>query len=125
MDWQNIIITVASAALTALASWVVTKVTTLINTKVKSGKAQTFLNTALSVVTSVVKATYQTYVESIKGTDAWTEDAQAEELSKAVESAKMQLSTEVQTYINQTHGSIENWLKTQIEAEIYTLKKEK
>lgn len=123
MDWQNIIITIASAVLTALASWVVTKVTTLINTKVKSGKAQTFLNTALSVVTSVVKATYQSYVEIIKGTDAWTAEAQAEALSKAVESAKTQLSTEVQAYIIQAHGSIENWLKTQIEAEIYTLKK--
>lgn len=124
MDWQNIIITISSALLAALASWLVTKVTALINTKVKSGKAQTFLNTALSVVTSVVKATYQSYVESIKGTDAWTAEAQAESLSKAVENAKTQLSTEVQAYINQTHGSIENWLKTQIEAVIYTLKKQ-
>lgn len=123
MDWQNIIITIVSAVATALASWIVTKVTTLINTKVKNGKSQAYLTAAVSIVSSVVKATYQTYIESIKGTEAWTAEAQQQALTNSVTTAKTQLSREVQEYITRTFGDVDRWLQTQIEASIYDLKK--
>lgn len=77
MNWQqiliNIAITVAAALLTALGSWVLVKVKTLVSTKIKNQKAQALLSGIVDVIASVVKATYQTYVQAIKGTQAWTQ----------------------------------------------------
>ena len=64
MNWQqiliNIAITVAAALLTALGSWVLVKVKTLVSTKIKNQKAQALLSGIVDVIASVVKATYQT-----------------------------------------------------------------
>lgn len=122
MDWQNIIIQIAAALLAAIGAWVLAKVKTLINAKVKNEKARELLHGATDVVSSVVKATYQTYVESIKGTDAWTADAQKEALRRATDTAKTQMSAEVQNYIAANFGDVETWLKSQIEAKLYDLK---
>ncbi len=122
MYLQNIIIEIAVILLTALGSWVLAKVKTLVNTKVKNEKARELLNVATSAVTSSVKATFQTYVESLKGTDAWTKDAQITALRKAAGAAKAQMSKEVCVYITANFGDIDEWLENYIEAEIYTLK---
>lgn len=122
MDLQNILIEVAVILLTALGSWVLAKVKALVNTKVKNEKARELLNVATSAVTSSVKATFQTYVQSIKGTDAWTKDAQIAALKKAADAAKSQMSKEVCVYISANFGDIDVWLENSIEAEIYTLK---
>ena len=122
MDLQNIVIEIAVILLTALGSWVLAKVKTLVNTKVKNEKARELLGAATSAVTSSVKATFQTYVESIKGTDAWTKDAQITALRKAADTAKAQMSEEVRAYIAANFGDVDTWLENSIEAEIYTLK---
>lgn len=122
MDWKQLLLEIALGVLAVLGSWVLTKVKTLINTKVKNEKARELLNAATSAVSSTVKATYQTYVENIKGTDAWTVEAQKLALAKAAEAAKAQMSAEVQAYIKENYGDVETWLTNAIEAEIYTLK---
>ena len=122
MDLQNIVIEIAVILLTALGSWVLAKVKTLVNTKVKNEKARELLGAATSAVTSSVKATFQTYVESIKGTDAWTKDAQINALRMAANTAKAQMSEEVRAYIAANFGDIDAWVENSIEAEIYTLK---
>ena len=122
MDLQNIVIEIAVILLTALGSWVLAKVKTLVNTKVKNEKARELLGAATSAVTSSVKATFQTYVESIKGTDAWTKDAQINALRMAANTAKAQMSEEVRAYIAANFGDVDAWLENSIEAEIYTLK---
>ena len=122
MDWQRIIFTIVSAVVTALASFVVAKVSTLINTKVKDSKARGYLNAALTLVSAVVKATYQTYVESIKGTNAWTAEAQKIALNNALETAKHQLSDELKDYIQNNFGDVDQWLINQIESTLYDLK---
>lgn len=122
MDWQNIIIQIAAALLAAIGAWVLAKVKTLINTKVKNEKARELLTAATETVSSVVKATYQSYVEAIKGTDAWTSEAQQKALTMAAHNAKIQMSAEVQNYIAANFGDVETWLKSQIEAKLYDLK---
>lgn len=66
MDWQSIIIKIVSALLATLGAWVLAKVKSLINTKIKNEKARNLLQGATNVVSNAVKATYQTYVESSK-----------------------------------------------------------
>lgn len=122
MDWQSIIIQIVSLVLAALGAWVLAKVKSLINTKIKNEKARALLDSATTVVSNVVKATYQTYVESIKGTDAWTKAAQEKALQDAVTAARSQLSEEVEKYISDNFGDVETWIKSLIETTLYNLK---
>ena len=122
MSLQNIVIEIAVILLTTLGSWVLAKVKTLVNTKVKNEKARELLGAATSVVTSSVKATFQTYVESIKCTDAWTKETQITALRMAADIAKAQMPEEARAYIVANFGDIDVWLENSIEAEIYNLK---
>lgn len=122
MDWQSLVIQIVSVILATLGAWVLAKVKSLINTKIKNEKARALLDSATTVVSNVVKATYQTYVESIKGTDAWTKDAQEKALQNAVTSARSQLSEEVEKYISDNFGDVETWIKSLIETTLYNLK---
>lgn len=126
MSWQqiliNIAITLAAALLTALGSWVLVKVKNLVATKIKNTKTQALLLGAVDVVASVVKATYQTYVQAIKGTEAWTQEAQKNALQQALHNAQVQLSTEAKDYIQANFGDVGAWVQNQIEAMLYDLK---
>ena len=122
MDWQSLVIQIISVVLATLGAWVLAKVKSLINTKIKNEKARALLDSATTVVSNVVKATYQTYVESIKGTDAWTKDAQEKALQNAVTAARSQLSEEVEKYISDNFGDVETWIKSLIETTLYNLK---
>lgn len=122
MDWQSLIIQIVSVLLATLGAWVLAKVKSLINAKIKNEKARALLDSATTVVSNVVKATYQTYVESIKGTEAWTKDAQEKALQNAVTAARSQLSEEVEKYISDNFGDVKTWIKTIIESTLYNLK---
>ena len=126
MNWQqiliNIAITLAAALLTAFGSWVLVKVKNLVATKIKNTKTQALLLGAVDVVASVVKATYQTYVQAIKGTEAWTQEAQKNALQQALHNAQVQLSTEAKDYIQANFGDVGAWVQNQIEATLYDLK---
>ena len=126
MSWQqiliNIAITLAAALLTALGSWVLVKVKNLVATKIKNTKTQALLLGAVDVVASVVKATYQTYVQAIKGTEAWTQEAQKNALQQALHNAQVQLSTEAKDYIQANFGDVGAWVQNQSEATLYVLK---
>lgn len=124
MDWQSLIISVVSIILTGLATWAVTALTAWLNEKLKDKKSFRFVTAIVDVVTSCVKATYQTYVEAIKGTDMWTKEAQEKALQMALESAKAQLNEELKGYITDTFGSIDAYLIGLIEAILYDLKKD-
>lgn len=122
MNWQALIIEIAAAVLAALGSWVLVKVKALINTKIKNQKAQALLQAATDGIAAVVKATYQTYVQAIKGSPEWTAEAQKKALRQATEAAQAQLSAEVKEYIQNNFGDVETWIKAQIEATLYDLK---
>lgn len=122
MNWTEILFSVVGVILTALASWAVAKLTALIDSKVKDGKAKGFLNTALSIITDVVKQTYQTYVESLKAEGKFDANAQKAALEKAVNTIKGLLSEKVQSYITENYGDAEKWITTQVESAIYSLK---
>lgn len=124
MNWNDLILSVCSIILTGLATWAVAAVTNWLNEKLANKRSQSYVNEALTIVTSCVKATYQTYVEALKGTDLWTQEAQEEALTMALESAKAQLNTDIQEYIAENFGgSVDAYLVGLIEAVLYDLKK--
>lgn len=122
MNFQTILLSTLGTILTALATWGVERLIAWLNTKIKDQKALTYLNNAISVVTSVVKATYQTYVEALKNENMFTKEAQEQALNKAVEQAKSTMSAEVKNFITENYGDLTEWIKLQIESAIYSLK---
>ena len=122
MNWSEVVISVVSIIVTALASWGVTELTKLINSKIKDANAKEMLSSAVTTVSDVVKQVYQTYVEALKGQNAFTAEAQKEALAKALETIEAVLPEKVKAYLTDNFGNMEAWLTTQIEAAIYSLK---
>jgi len=122
MNWNEIIFSVLGIIFTGLASWATTMFIKWINTKIKNKELAAFAATIATVVNSAVKATYQSYVEGLKGTDAWTKDAQEKALHMALDTAISELTTEALAYIEQQHGDVKTYLKTLIESVLYDLK---
>ena len=122
MNWSEVVISVVSIIVTALASWGVTELTRLINSKIKDANAKEMLSSAVTTVSDVVKQVYQTYVEALKGQNAVTAEAQKEALAKALETIEAVLPEKVKAYLTDNFGNMEAWLTTQIEAAIYSLK---
>ena len=108
--------------LSGLATWLTTVGVKWLNSKIKNKELAALAETVVIIATRAVKATYQTYVESIKGTDAWTEEAQKKALHDALETAKKELSTEALVYIEKQHGNVDEYLINLIESILYDLK---
>ena len=122
MDWTEIVFSLVSVVLTALASWGVSKLIAFLNSKIENEKAAELATDAVMAVYNAVKATYQTYVQAIKGTDMWTAEAQEKALKMALETAKASMTEEVKAYIKEHFGDLDEWLKSQTESTLYDLK---
>lgn len=124
VELTNIIFSALGIIITGLASWGTTVLIKWLNTKIKNQELASFATTIATVVGQVVKEVTQTYVQNIKGTDAWTKEAQEKALSMALETAKSELTTEALNYIQSQHGDIDKYLITLIESTLYNLKKQ-
>lgn len=122
MNWQTILLSVISIVLTALVSWGAERLIALINTKLANSKFAKYLTSAVDVVTRSVKATYQTYVESLKDKNMFTPEAQKEALLKAGEMALAQLTEDSKKWIETNFGDVKTWITNTIESVIYDLK---
>ena len=122
MNLTDILLSALSIILTGLATWGLTVFTTYMNDKLKEKRSQKYANAALEIVTKCVKATYQTYVESIKDTDLWTKEAQEKALQMSLDAAKSQLNNDIKEYITTNYTSVDEFLVNLIEAVLYDLK---
>ena len=122
MNFQEILFSAIGTILTGLLAWLVSIITNWINSKIKDKNAAKILTSVTSLVTNVVQATYQSYVEALKGTDAWTKEAQEAALNKALTTIKSQLNSEGIKFIEENYGNVEEYLKTLIESILYKLK---
>lgn len=122
MDIMSIIQSALSVIVTALVTFITSKVIQLINSKISDKKAANYLSTIINLVGDSVKTVYQTYVESLKNQNIFTEEAQKVALERCLDIIKAQLAPELINYININFGNLEDYLKTLIESTIYTLK---
>ena len=120
--WTEILFSALGVIITGLATWGTTVLVNWLNSKIKNKELAAFATTILTVVNSAVKATYQSYVEGLKGTDAWTKEAQEKALQLALETAKEELTSDALAYIEKQHGDIDKYIKTLIESVLYDLK---
>lgn len=118
MDWQKLVTDIVIWALGLLATSGGAYLVNLIRTKVKNEKIQNILLGAVNIVQDGVDYTYQTFVENMKGTTLWDDDAKEAALNKALDYAKTNLSDKAKNLITRDYGDLEVWIKNQIEVAI-------
>lgn len=118
----NIISVVVTAVVIPLISLLGSKLYELINSKIKNEKGAKCLTEASEIVLNAVRSVFQTYVESLKNSGSFDNDAQIEALNLAKNIALSQLSAEAKTYISSNFGDLNEWLIISIEAGINKLK---
>lgn len=120
----NILSVVVTTVVLPLISFAGVRLIAFLNAKIKDENARQLLTTATTIVTNSVRLVSQTYVDSLKESGCFNEESHKEAFTKAKNAAISQMSEEVKNYIATTYGDLENWLTTQIESTVYTLKTE-
>lgn len=119
----NILFSALGIIVTGLATWLVSRITSWINSKIQDAKAAHYINQITSLVSDAVCATYQTYVEALKNEGKFDEEAQKKAFNLCLEKIKTQLAPNIIDYITNNFGDMEEYLGTLIESTIYTIKK--
>ena len=122
LTFQQVLFTAIGTALTGLLTWLVSLATSWISSKIKDKNAAAILTSIMNITTNAVQATYQSYVEGLKGTDAWTKEAQENALNRALNTIKEQLTEGATKFIKDNYGNVEDYLRTLIESILYNLK---
>ena len=65
---------------------------------------------------------FQTYVDSLKKSGGFNKEAQIEAFTKAKDIALSQLTEDAKIHIHENYGSVDEWMRVQIEATIEILK---
>lgn len=125
MDWRQIlteiIISILGIVLTAVSGYVMA----WISSKIKDEKMKRILNEALQIVSNGVDFVYQTYVEGLKGTSLWDENAMKEASSRAMEYVKANLTEDAKAFISKNGKDLAEWIKEQIEIAVQKSKRNK
>lgn len=126
MEWNVILICVVVSIvvpiIAGLLAWGISVLKKLVNEKIDNATLREVLNDGLTVLENSVKYTYQTYVEGMKDKDIFDEAAQKQALQMAKDKALSMLSDGFINMIKDMYGDVNNWLETNIESTIYTLK---
>ena len=69
-------------------------------------------------VTNAVIAVKQTYVDALKGKNAFTAEAQKEAFTMAYTAVLNNLTDEAKVYLNEAYGDLESYIKVLIEAKV-------
>jgi uncharacterized protein YacL len=120
--WMELLFSAIGILITGLVSWLTTVIVSWLNTKIKNKKLAELLTAITNTVAIAVRATYQDYVENIKGTNLWNKETQKIALEKALIRAKETLTEEAKNHIINTYGDIDTFLTNLIESILFDLK---
>lgn len=108
--------------LTAFFSkWVSAKISE-ISAKEDNALLSKYLDMLNSTIVDCVKATNQTYVESLKAQGKFNADAQKEAFKRTSEAVFSILTQDMQEYLSSALGDLEVYVKQKIEAEVNSAK---
>lgn len=86
--------------------------------KNKSEKDDKYIDRITEIVTLCVITTTQTYVDSLKKLGQFDQNAQVEAFNKTKDAVMSMLNDELQDFIIDTFGDLNEYLNTQIEATV-------
>lgn len=106
----ELVLTIISALLTILAPFVVR----FIQTKITDAR----IASAVLLVTDVVIATTQTFVDDLKKSGKWDEESKHQAFVKSKETAIALLAPEIRKTLEKTYGDVDLWLETVIQSTV-------
>ena len=109
--------------LTALFAWLTATITNYFNNKIKDKKGAGYAVSISTIILGAVQSVFQTFVDTLKKSGKFDDNAKAEAKERALTIIRSQLTTELKNYIIENYGDLEEYLKNQVEAVIYQLKK--
>ena len=110
-------------AMTVIFGWGLNKGVSIANGYINNKFAQTCLQNAANAVFNAVQYVNQTYVDALKEQDKFDEAAQRIAYNRALAAAKKALTQETITFIKETFGDLDSYLKPMIEAQVRSQKK--
>lgn len=118
----NVLSIIVTAVIIPVISFLGFKLSSFLSEKIKDEKAAAFLKRACEIVLNAVRSVFQTYVESLKNSGSFNQDAQVIAFNKAKAIILNQMTQELKTFIITNYGDLDEWIRNQIEASINLLK---
>lgn len=119
LEYQEVI----SVVWTVIILPILTYVGAQINAWAKSKKLDKYTDMLKDNITIAVKDVYTTYVDEIKGTEAWTDETKEAALQMAKDKVIYALTDSAYKALKLANEDFEEYLTTLIEAKLYDLKK--
>jgi hypothetical protein len=125
MDWlemlQQIFNILIVPVLTAVSLFLVRFIqskTNELKAKTNDETLQKYMDMLNKTITDCVLATNQTYVESLKGQNAFDKNAQLEAFKKTYDAVMGILTEDAKEYLNEALGDLSGYITTKIESEV-------
>ena len=120
--FQVCIVSLLAVLTTYLVKYIETKRDEIITEK-NNTLAEKYIKMLSDTITDCVKATNQTYVDSLKDKNAFTKEAQEEAFKKTSDAVMLILSQEAKDYLSTIYGDLNQYIITQIESSVNANKK--
>ena len=125
MDWAEILqqifelcIVPLLGILTGCVIKIIKNKTDELSAKAKNDLTEKYINMLSETITDCVIATNQTYVDSLKGQDAFNHDVQKEAFNRTYQAVMAILSEEAKEYLTTVYGDLDAYITTKIESEV-------
>lgn len=101
-----------------VVQWIRTKSAALV-ASADNDLSKKYIAMLTDTVTNAVIAVKQTYVDALKGKNAFTAEAQKEAFTMAYTAVLNNLTDEAKVYLNEAYGDLESYIKVLIEAKVH------
>lgn len=118
IDWAELLQTIWTVVLIPVFTWIGKEIHDWAKTK----KLEKYTDMLYQAVINVVKELYQTTVDSIKDTDEWTPEKQAEVKEIAKTKVIQSLTTDAYNFLKTVNADFDQWIDSLIEAAVYDYK---
>lgn len=125
MEWTDILNQIFEVCLIPILAFLTTALINWIKTKIEQTKTLTeseitikYLNLLEDTIVACIEATNQTYVEALKGQNAFDAEAQRIALEKTKNAVLTVLSEDAITYLTNFVGDLNYFIENKIEAKI-------
>lgn len=101
-----------------IIQWIRTKSAALV-ASADNDLSKKYIAMLTDTVTNAVIAVKQTYVDALKGKNAFTAEAQKEAFTMAYTAVLNNLTDEAKVYLNEAYSDLESYIKVLIEAKVH------
>lgn len=116
MDWKDLLIYIIQTLCGLVITVGIPYLFTLLRKKIKDEKLERIINRVENIVSKTVILVNQTYVDALKETDMFDNEAQKAAFEMCKEKVLAMLNDESIKAIAETFGDFDEWIRTLIEA---------